>query len=79
MPCLTQALTRQPVGEAGSGEAERTFAALEGGAQGKKGLHGGRVAGGGCSGGKMALDGLLQLSNGGAWGHGSSSLSREHR
>ena len=61
MPCLTQALTRQPVGEAASGEAARTSPRFEGGAQGEKGSHGGGIADGGGAGGKVPLDILLQM------------------
>ena len=70
---MTQALTRQPVGEAGSGEAARDFAAFQGRAQRKKGRHGGLVADGGGAGGKVALDCVLQLGE----GHCNLSLSRD--
>ncbi len=62
MPCLTQALTRQPVGEAGSGEAARISPVSRAERREKKAVMADWVADGGGSCGKVALDGLLKLA-----------------
>ncbi len=48
-------------GRCGVGRGGAEFAALEGRAQFEKGGEGGGIADGGGTGGKMALDGLLEL------------------
>jgi hypothetical protein len=60
MPCLTQALTRQPVGAVGSGEAERISPDSRAARRDWKAVMAEGVADGGWTFGKVALYGLSE-------------------
>ena len=51
-------------GRGGVGLGGAHFAALEGGAQGEEGVHGGGIAGCGCTGGEVTVNGLFKIGGG---------------